>query len=226
MLILSHRGYHLRAPENTLDAFEQAMALGVDGIETDIRLSADGVLILFHDHLAPDCREVALLTHAELGAATGYPVPTLEAALELPLQAKPDFLWNLEMKSPAALDKAISVVSRFLSSRRMLITSFAHPLIAEVSRRVDVDCGLIVAHRPLDFRSRPKWIPENPRVNAIVWYCENADAALLEQSAACGLRNFVYGAVTAAEHHRLKEWNLDGVITDRPEWLLAGSVGT
>ena len=220
MLILGHRGYHVRAPENTLDAFEQAMALGVDGIETDIRLSADRVLILFHDHLAPDGREVASLTHAELSAAVGYPVPTLEAALELPLRGKSDFLWNLEIKSPAAVEKTISVVGRYLKSRRMLITSFSHPLIGELSRRVDVDCGLIVAHRPLDFQTRPEWIPENPRVNAIVWYCENADSELVAQSVACGLRNFVYGAVTAADHQRVLDWNLDGVITDHPECLM------
>src|SRR5262249_3557646 len=49
MLILGHRGYHATVPENTLEAFAQALALGADGIETDIRLSADELPILFHD---------------------------------------------------------------------------------------------------------------------------------------------------------------------------------
>jgi glycerophosphoryl diester phosphodiesterase len=35
MLVLSHRGYHERVPENTLAAFAEAVDLGVDGIETD-----------------------------------------------------------------------------------------------------------------------------------------------------------------------------------------------
>ena len=43
-LVLSHRGYHVEHPENTLDAFRAAIDLQVDGIETDIRLTADGVL--------------------------------------------------------------------------------------------------------------------------------------------------------------------------------------
>src|SRR6266436_1206940 len=100
MLVISHRGYHVRAPENTLESFAAAVAMGVDGIETDIRLSADRVPILFHDHLAPDGRDVALLSHGELAKAAGYPIPTLEQALQLPL-GKSDFLWNLEVKTPA-----------------------------------------------------------------------------------------------------------------------------
>src|SRR5579864_277216 len=103
MLVISHRGYHVRAPENTLESFEAAIALGVDGIETDIRLSADQVPILFHDHLAPDGRDVASLSHAELTHAVGYAIPTLEQALQLPVAGKRDFLWNLEIKTPAAV---------------------------------------------------------------------------------------------------------------------------
>src|SRR5258708_4377063 len=82
MLILSHRGYHETVPENTLEAFEQAVALGVDGIETDIRLSADGLPILFHDRTTSDGRSVAALSRAELSELVGYPVPTLGEALE------------------------------------------------------------------------------------------------------------------------------------------------
>src|SRR5512137_157881 len=119
MLILSHRGYHAdNIPENTLEAFERAVSLGVDGIETDIRMSADGLPILFHDRLAPGGREVSLLTQAELGRLAGYPVPTLESALE----HWPDILWNLEIKTPAALEATAAIVRRYRSSRHFLVT--------------------------------------------------------------------------------------------------------
>ena len=221
MLVISHRGYHVRIPENTLESFTAAIAMGVDGIETDIRLSADQVAILCHDHLTPDGRDVASLSHAELADAFGRPIPTLEQALQLPLAGKTDFLWNLEIKTPAVVDQTVALVNRYRASRRMLITSFWHPVIAEISRRiVEVDCGLLVAHRPIDMRSRPDWIANNPRVNTVVWYWETIDADLIAQSAACGLRNFVYGVTTPEEHARLTNWGLDGVITDRPEYLL------
>jgi glycerophosphoryl diester phosphodiesterase len=50
MLRLAHRGDARRAPENTLAAIEAALAIaGCDGVEFDVRLSADGVPVLLHD---------------------------------------------------------------------------------------------------------------------------------------------------------------------------------
>ena len=46
---IAHRGGADLWPENTLEAFERAMALGVDGIEFDLQLSADGHLLIHHD---------------------------------------------------------------------------------------------------------------------------------------------------------------------------------
>lgn len=50
--VYAHRGAHLRARENTLDAFRDAVALGVDGVELDVRCSADGALVVHHDPVA------------------------------------------------------------------------------------------------------------------------------------------------------------------------------
>lgn len=219
MLVLSHRGYHVNHPENSLDAFGAAIAMGVDGIETDIRLTADGVPILYHDHLAPDGRPIEDLKHADLESLVKFPVPTVGQALDLPVPDPQNFLWNLEIKTPAAIEQTMAAVKDYAMRRRMLITSFWHPLIAEISRRAEVECGLLVCHRPVDMTARPDWVPTHSRVTSIVWYWEFADPALIAQSAACGFRNFVYGATTRAEHARLAVWKLDGVITDRPEYL-------
>ena len=88
-------------PENTLAAFDRAMALGVDGLELDVRLSRDGVPVLLHDPLLDRTTNTAgaitARTAAELadvdagfhfGPDEGYPfrgqgigVPTLRAVL-------------------------------------------------------------------------------------------------------------------------------------------------
>ncbi|HQT99873.1 MAG TPA: glycerophosphodiester phosphodiesterase, partial [Acidimicrobiales bacterium] len=47
--VFAHRGAHQKARENTLDAFRAALRLGVDGVELDVRRSADGALIVHHD---------------------------------------------------------------------------------------------------------------------------------------------------------------------------------
>ena len=47
--IFAHRGLHVTERENTIGAFEAAVALGVDGVELDVRRTRDGVLVVHHD---------------------------------------------------------------------------------------------------------------------------------------------------------------------------------
>src|SRR5712691_953025 len=125
MLAIAHRGRHADCPENTLAAFAAAVAFGADGIETDVRFSRDGRPVLFHDRLAPDGREVAALSAAELSAAAGYPVPTLDEALE----RFPGVFWNVEIKVPAAVPVTLELIERFSRRQRFMISSFWHPLV-------------------------------------------------------------------------------------------------
>ena len=52
MLVAGHRGVRVGAPENTMEAFLIAAKAGVDMIETDVRMSKDGELVLIHDRSA------------------------------------------------------------------------------------------------------------------------------------------------------------------------------
>jgi glycerophosphoryl diester phosphodiesterase len=89
--IIAHRGASRERPENTVAAFTRAVELGADGIELDVHLSADGVLIVHHDavpHDAPNPtlahRSIRSLTVEELGAfrVGGQPIPTLAQVIE------------------------------------------------------------------------------------------------------------------------------------------------
>ncbi len=88
--VIAHRGEHLSHPENTLPAFREAITLGADFIEVDVRTSLDGILVLSHDATV-DRRtnghgEVSKLKFAELrklDAGGGAMIPTFDEALEL-----------------------------------------------------------------------------------------------------------------------------------------------
>ncbi|MBV9124579.1 MAG: glycerophosphodiester phosphodiesterase [Planctomycetes bacterium] len=215
MLLLSHRGYHEAVPENTLEAFERALALGIDGIETDIRLSADEKLILFHDRLAPDGRAIAALPHAELSAQMDYRVPTLEEALE----SWGDILWNLEIKTPQAVPGTMAVLKHYQHTRRILVTSFWHPVIEEMSSQLAVDYGLLLAHCPAAPLLPQGWLEAHPRMRTVVWDYEFFDPSRALQATGSGIRNFVYGAKSLPEHQKVMEWKMDGIITDHPEFI-------
>lgn len=239
MLVLSHRGYHERVPENTLPAFAEAVDLGVDGIETDLRVSADGQIVLFHDRHARDGRAVRDVTRAELSAAMGFQVPTLDEALD----GFPGIIWNLEIKVPEALDAAIAAVRLHTAPERttpgrFVITSFWHNVIVAGAKKFAAPWGLLTADRPVslpaplnelpplarsrDESARAEVIGALPSVGlkTIVWYYETLDPALLAAATERGVHNWVYGAKTRAELRRCRDLGCDAVIADRPEWAL------
>ncbi|MEE8617833.1 MAG: glycerophosphodiester phosphodiesterase [Nitrosomonadaceae bacterium] len=209
MLVIAHRGYHAKISENTPAAFAAAVALGVDGIETDVRICRDGSMVLIHDRVISG-KAVVDLTHSELEQEIGYKVPTLDEMLE----RFPRIMWNVEIKTTEALELVIGVLEKHQTNCRILVTSFRHDVVAVCASILKVDCGLLVAHRPQTLNSMLVDCIGNARINHIVWDYNILDDILLKQAATAGYYNFVYGLVTKTEYDYCKEIDVDGVIVD------------
>jgi len=212
MLLFAHRGYHAQAPENTLGAFAAAHDIGVDGIETDVRLSKDGLPVIMHDRVTPHGRAVAEITRRELEEDVGHPVPILPEILD----AFADVIWNVEIKTPDAWPATARVLAQFQHSRRLLVTSFRHDVLRLCADEFAIDCGLLIAHRPLDVGALIAACGSRPRIKLVVWDYNVIDAAILDSVSSSGWGNSVYGAVTPAEHRVCMELGLAGLITDHP----------
>ncbi len=76
-LVLAHRGVSVEFPENTVEAFAAALSRGADGVELDVRRTADGALAVHHDPRLADGRAIVELAAADLPDH----VPSLQAAL-------------------------------------------------------------------------------------------------------------------------------------------------
>ncbi len=89
VVVIAHRGEHLRHPENTLEAFQGAIDAGADFFECDVRTSSDGKLVLMHDATVDRTTdgkgEIASMTFEEIRKLNvhGSRVPTFDEALEL-----------------------------------------------------------------------------------------------------------------------------------------------
>ena len=119
---IAHRGLSTEYPENTLLAFKKALEAGADGIETDLRLSLDEEVILFHDanlkHITGyDGRPEALslATLKKLDAGKGESIPTLDELLQL-TQAKAILI--LEIKyNPSTYKKLCEITLKMIEDK-------------------------------------------------------------------------------------------------------------
>ncbi|WP_164521471.1 glycerophosphodiester phosphodiesterase [Iodobacter ciconiae] len=215
MLQLAHRGLHRTAPENTLAAFAQSLTVGFAGIETDVRLSADGEAVLYHDRNAPNGTAVATLSRSELSHLSGYIVPTLSEALD----AFPDAYWNIEIKTPSVLPNCLAILQNYLHRRQLLISSFHHEVVLHVEKELRLDCAFLIAHRPAQLNELLLSAMPHPHLRTFIWDYEVLDLDLLNQSYTQGFNNFVYGPQTEQEHIICKAFPLQGIITDFPEFI-------
>lgn len=136
-LVLGHRGASAHAADNTIEAFEKAVAHGADGVELDVRFTADGVVMLNHD---PDVGEMGPLIHHDFSTirASHPEIPTLDEALSV----LGDLLINVEIKnSPMNADfdpthEMARVVARWVTVNdihdRVVVSSFNPATVAEV----------------------------------------------------------------------------------------------
>jgi glycerophosphoryl diester phosphodiesterase len=110
-LIMAHRGASGYAPENTMAAFEKALEMGTEGIELDVHMTADGEIVVIHDHTVDRTSDgkgmVGALTLEEIREFDfgswfdpkfkGQSIPTLRDVFEL--LEDWEGLLNIEVKS-------------------------------------------------------------------------------------------------------------------------------
>jgi len=137
-LIIGHRGAAGLALENTLPAFQLALNLGVDALECDVQLTADGRVLVFHDdtlaRLTGLRGKVADYSHDELLRSARVlqteRIPLLEDVFSL-LSADQAAIF-VEIKDPAAAPAFIELASRISFPRRVLVGSFSLPTVREL----------------------------------------------------------------------------------------------
>ncbi len=130
VIVVAHRGDWRNAPENSLQAIDNCIEMGVDMVEIDVRETADGVLILMHDQTiertTTGTGKVKELTWDYLktlklkdgiGHETHHKIPTLEEAL---MVCKDKILVNLD-KSYSIFDKCFEIIQKTGTEKQVII---------------------------------------------------------------------------------------------------------
>lgn len=114
--ILAHRGLAIATAENSLEAFEAAIAAGATHIETDVHLTSDGYAVLFHD----DVFDGVNINDVPLSQ-----LPQSVTLLGHALEKFPETRFNIDVKDHLAIPHIISAVNASNAQERVLITSFS-----------------------------------------------------------------------------------------------------
>lgn len=244
-IAFAHRGGAEEAPENTLQAFESAVAMGFRYLETDVHLTRDGTIVAFHDawldRVSDRRGRIADLPLAEVRAADagfwftrdggrthpfrgrGCVIPTLEELLT----RWPDVLVNIDPKADAAVAPLATLLGRLQAYDRVCVGSFSDSRLAgfraltlgrvctSMARRA------VAAARLASLARRPA-----PRLGAdcmqipVRWgRIRVVDAALISAAHRGGLPVHVWTINDEASMHRLLDLGIDGIMTDRPRLL-------
>ncbi len=132
-LIIAHRGASAEAPENTLAAFRRALALGVNGMELDVRVTRDGVPVVYHDatlvRLTGRRGRIVQLTLGALREiqVRGEGVPTLAEVLAL---VRDRAVVQIELKHGTPVAPVVEAVRRARAQDRVVLASFEPDLVA------------------------------------------------------------------------------------------------
>ncbi|MCB0955719.1 MAG: glycerophosphodiester phosphodiesterase [Ilumatobacteraceae bacterium] len=221
----AHRGGASDAPENTMPAFEYAVDLGYRYIETDVHVTADGVLVAFHDNdLQRTCGRpgrISDLPWSEVQAARvngEAPIPLLEDLLG----TWPDVRVNIDCKTNAAVDALVAALQRTNALDRVCVGAFNDARLRRLRARLGG--GLCTSLGPaavagLRFRAVRRTSANAAQVPVKQGPITVVDDAFVARAHALGVHVHVWTIDDAAEMHRLLDLGVDGIMTDRPTVL-------
>lgn len=251
--LIAHRGGSRLAPENTLPAFDLAARLGADCIETDVRRTRDGAVVIFHDddtaRLTGEGGAIEDRTLAEVqaldagfaftpdGGATfpwrgrGVRVPTLAEALA----RHPAMRFNVDAKGeePALAEALVAVVRAAGAVARVGLGSF-HDAQGERLRALLPEAAHFLSQGPATQHVMIARAGAPPESAPAGWDHASlphrlgdmpvVDEALVRHLHALGLPVHVWTVDEEADMRALLALGVDGIVTDRPD-LLARVLG-
>ncbi len=236
MIKIAHRGISAQAPENTRAAFEMMLPLGVNWLETDIDMTADGRLVLIHDSkVNRTSNGNGTVNHNSLlglqkldfgqwfdAAFTGERIVTLDWLVDFINEHQINV--NFELKTNVRgeqqnfyLMRLHQAIHRIHRDNQIIVSSFDVKLLKKFHELMPkIAIGLLIAET----------IPENivelarsvgakyvhPEVN----YLTSADVQLL---AANQLQVNVWTVNNAVAAHRLADWGVNAIFTDFPKTM-------
>lgn len=232
--IIAHRGYCKKHPENTLDAFQAAVATGVPMIELDVNFSRDRKVVVIHDATLERTTDGHGAVHnytleelKKLDAGSWFDpmfadqrLPELSEVLAL---VNGRTRVNIEIKAhaydhshpPDAIEKqVVTLVKQKNLQDSVLISSFEIDILAQIASMQDPPAIALISKKPASSRI----VEVCTHLKVFSWHPDHLIVTpdQVDRMHAAGLKVFPYNVGTCADYMRMIDMKVDGVITDDP----------
>jgi glycerophosphoryl diester phosphodiesterase len=229
---MAHRGGAIEHLENTMPAFQACVALGYRYLETDVRVTADGVLVAFHDAVLERVTDAegridqlpwSVVSKARIGGRE--PILRLEDLLG----AWPDVRFNLDIKAAGVVAPLVRTVRRMKVGDRICLASFSDARVAAARRLLGPSVCTALGPRGVAALRLASYRPRASGLVRVQAGCAQVplqlggralvDERFLATAHARGLQVHVWTVDTPEEATALLDLGVDGIMTDRPAML-------
>ena len=215
-----------------MPAFEHAVTVGYRYLETDVHLTADGVLVAFHDaDLQRTCGVDVTIAASRWSELSGLrvdgrePIPLMTDLLD----RFPDARFNIDCKSDAAAPALVQLVRERNLLARICIGSFSHARLTKLRSLLGPDlltctspqetARLRLTGRITGAALRSAQVPVVAGESALGRRITVVNQRFVGAAHGRGIAVHVWTVDDPAEMHRLLDLGVDGIMTDRPEVL-------
>ena len=214
MQIFGHRGARATHKENTIGAFRHAIDCGADGVELDVAVSLDDILVVTHDLILKDGRVVREHHAGDLG------LPALDEVLAM--DAPPAFWFDIEAKAEPGMAppapqyaRLIEAAIRRFPNRKMIVRSFDHEILRAFHQ---IDPQIPLAALIESTRAHEDWvrIARDAGAALISPHYSTVTADRVSHSHAAGIGVSTWTVNLPADWKRMAEIGVDTLITDDP----------
>jgi glycerophosphoryl diester phosphodiesterase len=218
VITFAHRGARLDAPENTIEAFERALAAGVSGLETDVWCAADGEVVCAHDPVVRRGRKRRKIADSTAAELAELDVPRMADVYE---QLGNAFECSVDVKSPDAAAALVEVGRRYGALERLWVCS---PDL-EVLRGLRQEPAVRLVHSD---RRRSIGVPLERHayeigamgIDAMNMHHTDWTAGLVSLFHRFDVRAFAWDAQEVRQLRAVLRMEIDAVYCDRPERMV------
>lgn len=225
-LVFAHRGGAALAPENTIEAFDNGLACGADGIELDVHLSADDIVVVHHDRTLD--RTTSLrgpISARSADELVNASVPTLESVLARFRETR--IIIELKVNSSRLAQAVVGLVRRAGAVDRVCVGGFGRRAIRAV-RAIDPAIATSAAREEVRYALYRSWcrcpvrtaryggyqVPERAGATRVV------SPLFIKDAHRASLAVQVWTVNTVTDARRLLDMGVDALITDRPDTIV------